>query len=151
MLETESNLEKYLNCYGKVLCISKQDMNTVLVQFPRLQWPDRILNDDRVKGYPVKGVVYKQRFVESNVEKQLTKEIAENTRFMRTRLVYKLLVSIKHGVIPEMLRPWEKAEVDEAEIETRRQTNWRQKNPYNHNVRVSFLFCFSMWSSFFSK
>lgn len=137
-LETESNLEEYLSSFGKVLCISKQDFDSVLVQFPRSPWPLRPLNNDRVKAYVVKGAVRKQRFLESDVEQQLRKEITENQKFMRMRLMYKLLLSIKHGVIPGMLRPWEKSEFETAPIEIRRQTNRRLKNPYNPSVRDSF-------------
>lgn len=137
-LETETNLEKYLSTFGKILCISKQDINTVLVQFSRSPRLERAPHNDRVKAYANKGVVSKQRFVESNIEQRLSQEIAENPKFMRMRLIYKLLVSIKHGVIPEMFRPWEKAEIEESLIEMRRRANWRHKNPYNLNVRDSY-------------
>lgn len=110
-LETETSLEEYMRQYGQVIFLSKQSLNYVYVHLNH--HPNRnvsIMQDPRLVATPVTTPVRKQRFIEEEVMDLLTQEIAENPKFLRSRLRYMYLKFIMHGVIPEMNTPWLKKE-----------------------------------------
>lgn len=114
-LETETNLEKAMRRYGDVLFLSKQHLDyfTVLLS----QKPERnesIKQNTRYEAVIHKGMVRKQRFIEEDVLENITKEIADNPKFMRTRVRHLYLKYISHGVIPEMYKQWSVRDLKEV-------------------------------------
>ncbi|XP_058825470.1 uncharacterized protein LOC131685623 [Topomyia yanbarensis] len=113
-LEIESNMEQYFRRFGEVVSISKQDLNGVYVQFKtklRLRDDQDTFQNDRFKGKMVVEKVQRQRFVEQDVEAEILKAIAESPQFFRSRPRRSVMVSLMHGVIPEMFRNWEHPEL----------------------------------------
>lgn len=123
-LDTESNIEHYLGRYGSVKCISKQDLDGVYVQFAQMKNNARMQEDHRLQAVQITKSVKKQRFVESDVEKQLLEEIKNNPKFMKLRLKNTILRQISHGVIPEMRRLWEYDEIEEEQFEAKRENRF---------------------------
>ncbi|XP_062565422.1 uncharacterized protein LOC134227760 isoform X2 [Armigeres subalbatus] len=126
-LETETNLEKAMRRYGQVLFLSKHNLDyfTVLLA----QKPDRaesIKQNARYEATINKGTVRKQRFIEEDVLENLTKEISDNPKFMRTRVRHLYLKYIAHGVIPEMYKQWNARDLKEVKPQSHSQPNTRQ-------------------------
>ncbi|EDS38390.1 conserved hypothetical protein [Culex quinquefasciatus] len=122
-LETESNLEQYLRRYGEVRCVSKQDLDGVLVEFDKTfeDFESLFAEDRRIEASPIEGPVSRQRFVEQDVEEEILKWIEGKPKVVKTRPRNFLLRSLKHGVIPEMWNLWLKTEAEAlAEFKNKR-------------------------------
>ncbi|XP_058450234.1 uncharacterized protein LOC131429846 [Malaya genurostris] len=129
-METEATLEDYFQRFGDVLAVSKQDLDGVFVQFRtkiRFRDDQSTFENDRFKGASVEERVQRQRFVEQDVEAEILKEIAEVPQFIRSRPRRSVMVSLMHGVIPDLNRSWENPAVKGyRRVET---ASTRSKNP----------------------
>uniref|UniRef100_A0A1Q3EZ39 Uncharacterized protein n=1 Tax=Culex tarsalis TaxID=7177 RepID=A0A1Q3EZ39_CULTA len=131
-LETETNLEQYLKRYGEVRCVSKQDLDGVLVEFDKTfdDFESLFAEDRRIEASPIEGPVSRQRFVERDVEDEILKWIEGKPKVLKTRPRIFLLRSLKHGVIPDMWNLWLKPE-SEALLEFK---NKRREGPPGRTV-----------------